>query len=556
MNFALHQSHCHRALRPAARAGRRSVAARTATVDAAAQAPPPQPGAAGGAPPSGLQYLSEAAKERALAATKNKFEKVKAEKCGSTSWTEVHELAAKLREGTSTWEDLNLDDVDVRMKFAGLFHRAKRTPKRFMMRLKLPNGEVTSSQLRHLAGVLAPCAADGCADITTRANLQIRGVRLEEADAIVAGLIDAGMSSIQSGMDSVRNLTGSPIAGIDPHELLDVRPLLRDMNAALFNGGRGNAEFANLPRKINVCVSPSRDDFPHTQINDLAYEAVPDAAAEHGVRFNVLVGGYFSLKRNIMSVPLGVSLEYSQLIPFTLNALRVFRDFGPRADRQKTRLIWCIEELGFEGFTAKVAEYMGVPTSAFGPHAHVAHDDAWERRDLLGAGLFWVGASVPAGRLQGAELAEIARVADKYGDGTVRLTCEENVLFPNVPEAALPAMLAEPLFAKFKANPGNLERGLVSCTGSQFCGFALIETKNRAMAVVEKLEAALDIPKAVRIHWTGCPNSCGQAQVGEQPALAEELEAGVPLVDEVLLPKLTQLLVEHFGATPKAHAAA
>jgi ferredoxin-nitrite reductase len=158
------------------------------------------------------------------------------------------------------------------------------------------------------------------------------------------------------------------------------------------------------------------------------------------------------------------------------------------------------------------------------------------------------------------------------------------VLFPNVPEANLAALQAEPFFLKYKINPGNLERGLVSCTGSQFCGFALIETKARAMAVVEKLEASLNIPKTVRVHWTGCPNSCGQAQVGdiglmgapakldgkavegvriflggkvgEGPELARELEAGVPVAEHVLLPKLTELLVEHFGATPKEGAAA
>lgn len=74
--------------------------------------------------------------------------------------------------------------------------------------------------------------------------------------------------------------------------------------------------------------------------------------------------------------------------------------------------------------------------------------------------------------------------------------------------AGLPAQ--EPIFEKYLIGAGNLLRGMVSCTGSQFCGIAMIETKNRAMAVVQKLESRLDIPKVVRMHWTGCPNSCGQ----------------------------------------------
>jgi len=531
---------------------------------------------------SGLKHLSEEARVRATDKKASKFEKVKAEKCGSTMWTEVHELAALLRDGSKTWEDLNLDDVDIRMKFAGMFHRGKRTPQRFMMRLKLPNGEMTADQMRYAASCVRPYGADGCLDITTRANLQLRGVKLEDADGIIEGLIAHSMSSYQSGMDSVRNLTGSPIAGVDPHELLDTRPILYEMNRVLFNNGRGNEEFANLPRKINVCISPSRDDFPHTQINDLAFEAVKDPASG-AVLFNVLVGGYFSLKRNIMSVPLGVALTEDQIIPFTLATLRVFRDHGPRGDRQKTRLIWLIEQLGFEAFADLVAQTMG-PGTTFAPAVHVSHDTPWERRDVLGVhpqkqeGLSWVGASVPSGRLQADDLEEFARIAEVYGDGTARLTCEENILFVNVPNDKLPAMLAEPIFQNFKVNPGNLERGLVSCTGSQFCGFALIETKNRAMQLVAQLEAQLHLPQPVRIHWTGCPNSCGQAQVadiglmgapaklngkavegvkiflggkvGEQPALADEIEAGVPCHEDHLVPKLRELLVQHFGAVP------
>jgi ferredoxin-nitrite reductase len=195
-------------------------------------------------------------------------------------------------------------------------------------------------------------------------------------------------------------------------------------------------------------------------------------------------------------------------------------------------------------------------------------------------GLNWVGASVPSGRITAEDMEEFARIADTYGDGTARLTPEENILFVNIPDDKLQAMLAEPLFQKFKVNPGNLERGLVSCTGSQFCGFGLIETKQRAMQIVAQLEASMSIPKPVRIHWTGCPNSCGQAQVadiglmggpaklngkavegvkiflggkvGEDPALASEIEAGVPCHEDYLLPKLKDLLVQHFGATPLA----
>jgi ferredoxin-nitrite reductase len=126
-----------------------------------------------------------------------------------------------------SWNDLNLDDVDIRMKWAGLFHRGKRTPGKFMMRLRIPNGELNASQLRFLASSIKPYGADGCADITTRANIQLRGVTIEDADHVIEGLFEHGLTSFMSGMDNVRNLTGNPLAGVDPHELVDTRPILQ-----------------------------------------------------------------------------------------------------------------------------------------------------------------------------------------------------------------------------------------------------------------------------------------------------------------------------------------
>ncbi|GIL76708.1 hypothetical protein Vretimale_8819 [Volvox reticuliferus] len=535
---------------------------------------------------SGLKHLPEAARTRALDRKANKFEKVKVEKCGSRAWTDVFELSQLLKEGKTKWEDLDLDDIDIRMKWAGLFHRGKRTPGKFMMRLKVPNGEMDAKQLRFLASAIAPYGTDGCADITTRANIQLRGLTLEDSDYVIRGLWDVGLTSFQTGMDSVRNLTGNPIAGVDPHELIDTRPLLRDMEAMLFNNGKGREEFANLPRKLNICISSTRDDFPHTHINDVGFEAVrrPD---DGEVVFNVVVGGFFSIKRNVMSIPLGCSVTQAQLLPFTEALLRVFRDHGPRGDRQQTRLMWLVEAIGVDKFRQLIAEYMGGADLA--PPVHVHHEGPWERRDVLGVhpqkqpGLNWVGACVPAGRLQAADFEEFARIAETYGDGTVRITCEENVLFVNVPDAKLPDMLAEPLFQRFKVNPGPLLRGLVSCTGNQFCGFGLAETKARAVQVLEALESQLELPRPVRIHFTGCPNSCGQAQVGdiglmgaparldgkavegykiflggkigENPELAKEFAQGVPAVESHLVPKLKEILIREFGATERVVAA-
>eukprot|EP00891_Asterochloris_glomerata_P008527 jgi/Astpho2/8527/Aster-05562 len=536
---------------------------------------------------SGLRYLSNEARMRALAKKANKTEKLKNAKGGHQIWSEIGELGALIREGNTKWEDLNLDDIDVRMKWAGMFHRRKRTPGKFMMRLKVPNGELTVEQLRFLGEAIAPLGAEGCADITTRANIQLRGMGVDGAAQIFKGLQEHGLSSVQTGMDNVRNMTGSPIAGIDPHEFLDVRRLNKEIDNMITNNGKGNEALCNLPRKINIALSPSRDDFPHTHINDVGLQAGKDPETGE-VGFNVELGGYFSIKRTAMSIPGNTWVRQDQVVAYCKALLEVFRDHGQRLDRQKSRLMWLVEDWGVDKFRDTIAEYMG-DTLAEGKHMN--YPDTWKRRSVLGIhpqkqeGLFWACASVPVGRLHAQDFFDFADVAERYcEDKTCRVTVEQDVVFPNVPESKLEDLQKEPLFERFSLKPGPLMSGLVSCTGAQFCGVAIIETKNRAQSLIQKLEEQLEFDRPVRIHWTGCPNSCGQAQVadiglmggpakmdgkavegvriflggsiGEGPALANEFEKGIPCEESVLIPKLKEICVSKFGARERTPVAA
>ena len=493
----------------------------------------------------------------------------------------MHDLARLVREGETPWEDLNLDDVEVRLKWAGLFHRKKRTPGKFMMRLKIPNGELTAEQMDAVAALLEPYGADACLDITTRANLQLRGIPFEDIDKAVDQMDAAGLQSRMSGMDNVRNITGNPLAGVDPHELLDTRPLAYEINDMITDGGRGNPALANLPRKLNISISATPDDFVHNHINDLGFEAVVHPRTQE-VGFNVVVGGYFSVMRNITSIPLNCFVRQDQMVAFCKAFLEVFRDHGARGNRQKTRVMWLVEDWGIEKFRAAVEAQGGFELEDAVPENHPA---GWERRVLFGVGaqkqegMSYVGCCVPAGRMLPADMRMAAEVARRYGDGTCRMTCEQNLVFPHIPNARVEECLADPFFARFSTAPGMLTGGLVSCTGSQFCGLALIETKQRAMAICEKLEEQVDLPKQVRIHWTGCPNSCGQAQVGDiglmgapakldgkavegvkillggkigqNPELAKDFEKGIPCEEEYLIPKLKEILINEFGATEK-----
>ena len=206
----------------------------------------------------------------------------------------------------------------------------------------------------------------------------------------------------------------------------------------------------------------------------------------------------------------------------------------------------------------------------------------WEKRDHIGffpqkqPGLNYVGLNVPVGRLQAEDMFDLARLAEVYGNGDMRLTVEQNLIIANVPDSRLDLLLKEPLLEKFSVQPSPLVRSLVSCTGAQFCNFALVETKQRALKLSQDLDQVLSVPAPVRIHWTGCPNSCGQPQVadiglmgtkvrkdgqvvegadiymggrvGKDAQLGQRVQQGIPC-DE-LFEVLQQLLIEHFGAKP------
>lgn len=503
-------------------------------------------------------------------ASLNKFEKLKAEKDGLALKAELEDFAK------IGWEAMDATDREHRLKWLGIFFRPV-TPGKFMMRLRLPNGIITSSQTRILAEIVQRYGDEGSADITTRQNLQLRGILIEDLPDIFHRLKEVGLTSVQSGMDNVRNITGSPVAGLDADELIDTRELAYQVQDMITNCGEGNPQFSNLPRKFNIAIAGCRDNSVHAEINDIAF--VP-AYQDGNIGFNVLVGGFFSAKRCEAAIPLNAWASPSDVVDLCKAILTVYRDRGPRANRQKSRLMWLIDELGLEQFRAQVEQELGrtlLPAAA-------KDEIIWDKRDHIGiydqkqSGLKYVGLHVPVGRLAAADLFDLARIADVYGSGELRLTVEENVIIPNVPESRIESLVKEPLLERFSIDPAPLTRALVSCTGAKFCNFALIETKSRAVGMIRELEAELSVPKPVRIHWTGCPNSCGQPQVadiglmgtkvrkngktlegvdiymggtvGKDAHLGSCVQKSIPCED--LKPVLMQILVDKFGAVPKA----
>ena len=506
----------------------------------------------------------------------NKIEALKAAKDGLALKAEIARFAE------IGWEAIDDDDLQHRLKWLGVFFR-KSTPGRFMVRMRIPNGLLSSDQMRVLASVVEKCGEHGVADITTRQNIQMRGILIEDVPEMFDKFRSVSLTSVQSAMDNIRNITGSPVAGIDANELYDTRELAIQVQNLLTNNGEGNPAFTNLPRKFNIAIAGCRDNSTHAEINDLAFVPAFKDESQETFGFNVLVGGFFSSKRIAAAIPLDVWVAPEDVVALCEALLIVFRDNGLRENRQKSRLMYLIDEWGIEKFRSEVEKQMGKPLAS----AAAKDEIEWEKRDHIGvhqqkqAGLNYVGLQIPVGRMYAPDMYEFARLAETYGNGDMRLTVEQNLLITHVSDDKVTALLQEPLLQKFPVAPDNLMRGLVSCTGNQFCPVAIVETKNRSLALTRQLSAAYDLPKVVRIHWSGCPNSCAQPQVADigftgckarkdgkvvdgvdiymGGTVGKDAHLGTCVMEKVpcedLYEVVGKLLVDRFGAVPKQNGA-
>jgi ferredoxin-nitrite reductase len=470
-----------------------------------------------------------------------------------------------------------------------------------MMRLRVPNGIVNGDQMRFYADCVEKYGPEkGVIDITTRASIQLRGVKIEDAPEIIDGLHARNQTSFHSALDNVRNMVGHPLSGIDDKEMVDTREMTNALNDLIsldpVTQTRGNPYWGNLPRKFNIAISGSRDDYAHTHINDIGLQPCPHAeTGEMG--FNVVLGGYMSIKRVAESIDgkMWIKADRKSVVTFCEAILRIFRDEGERKNRQTARLIWLVEKYGVDEYKqAVIAEIESYGRGVTVENTQPAPSDHFERRELLGVhsqkqeGKSRVGVLIPAGRISAEEARQIADLADKYCAGEVRLTVEQNIILPNVDDSMVKELLNEPALndGRFKANPGFIEGNVVSCTGAEFCGLAMIETKSNAERIGTLLEGLVNVDKPIRIHWTGCPNSCGQVQaadigimgaparkldeesgkmkavpgckifvggtIGEEGHLSlEPFKTGVSLADADLIPVLVDILKTEFGATDR-----
>ena len=439
----------------------------------------------------------------------NRIEALKAEKDG----LDVSEdLASFAREG---WKTIADDDKE-RLKWVGVFQR-KPTPGHFMMRVRMPNGILTAAQARLLGEItLEAGRASGrpIADLTTRQQVQLRWVTIEQVPEVIARLEAAGLSTLQTGMDNIRGIVGCPATGLTPGELIDTAPIAAEFQKIFL----GNKAFTNLPRKFNVTITGCREHCTGGETQDISM--TPALGENDAPGLNIAVGGKQGSGGPVFATALDAFVRPGEAAEVCAAIALVFRDHGPRESRSRSRLAFLVAAWGAPRFRAELEARLGRPLppagrDARGPSA-TDHVGVFRQRQ---PGLNYVGLKTPVGRITGAQLLELARLAEAYGRGELRVTPLQNVLLPHVPDTRLGDLTAEPLLRELPYNPSEVQRGLVACTGTDFCNLALIDTKTRAMALARALESKIDRARPISVRWSGCPASCGNhhtADVGLQ----------------------------------------
>jgi sulfite reductase (ferredoxin) len=475
--------------------------------------------------------MSEAVKE-------TKAQRVERLKREQNPWEAHAEIERFAREG---WDSVPPEWLGTYFRWWGIYSQGDgvgavggkggegKAVRHFMVRIRIPNGIIESSQLRTIAD-LAERHGRGVADITVRQNFQLHWVTLEALPDVFRALWLQGVTTMGSCGDVTRNVTGCPVAGLDADELIDASPIVLEATRML----NGNPAFYNLPRKFKVSISGCRAWCTYPEINDIGLTATRHPAGEIG--FTVRVGGGLSTDPHL-GVRLDAFVPAARALAVVRAIAEIFRETDVlRVNRERARLKFLFLHHGWtaDRFLAAIEERLGSPLPRGVPED--PPDDAY--RDHVGIhpqkepGTCYVGVAVLRGRLGTEQLRVAADLADRYGTGALRTTSMQNLVIPNVPTGRAGALVRELEAADFVLDASPFRRGTVACTGTEFCKLALTETKGFARGLVETLEQRLPgFEQHLRINVTGCPNSCGQHWIADLGLEGKKIKVDGAVVD-------------------------
>ncbi|MGA2076053.1 MAG: nitrite/sulfite reductase [Terriglobia bacterium] len=402
----------------------------------------------------------------------------------------------------------------------------------FMVRIRVPNGLLTSQQVRAIAEA-SERYARGLADLTVRQNVQLHWVTIESLPDMLETLWRVGLTTKGSCGDDARNITGCPLAGIDGDEVCDASPLVMEATRLLV----GNPAFYNLPRKYKICITGCQVWCSYPEINDVGLTATTRSLyGRPEVGFSLRIGGGLSTEP-AFAQRLEAFVRWDQVIPVIQGVTEIFRDADElRENRERARLKYLFLRHGWTkaSFLMELERRIGFkldPMVEEKPPADVYRDHVGIHRQKQ-PGYSYVGAEVLRGRIRAEQLRAAAELADRLASGELRTTNMQNLLIANVPDVRA-AELARELEA-IGLHPGgsSFARGAVACTGTEFCKLAITETKSFTRWLVEGLEERLpEFDQPLRLNVSGCPNSCGQHWIADIGIEGKKIKVDNELTD-------------------------
>lgn len=383
--------------------------------------------------------------------------------------------------------------------------------KYFMLRVRIDSGQLTTEQLRVIAGISQEFGRN-TADITDRQNFQLHWIEVESMPEIWRRLEAVGLGTTEACGDVPRVILGSPVAGIAADELIDPTPIIHDIVQTYI----GDPELANLPRKFKSAITghPSQD-VVH-EINDIAFVAVEHP--ELGIGFDLWVGGGLSTAPRLAE-RLGVWVAPERVAEVWYGVCQIFRDYGFRRLRNKARLKFLLADWGTEKFrTVLETEYLSTPLpdgpAIPTPTSVGDHVGVHAQKD----GKFYIGVTPVVGRVSGEMLAQLADLLEKYGSTRLRTTPHQKLVLLDIAEADVEPIIAELDALGLQARPSDFRRSTIACTGIEYCKLAIVDTKKTATIAVETLEQSLrdiKLERPISLHINGCPNSCARIQTAD-----------------------------------------
>ncbi len=421
------------------------------------------------------------------------------------------DLKAAARQAAIPEEDF------VRIRWFGMYQQLPNNGY-FMLRIRIPNGFLTPAQFREIAA-LSDQYGRGFGDITTRQCIQLHWLTIDSFADIFPRLEKVGLVSKFACGDTPRNVVGCPMAGLLAAEIIDPTNAVHAVNDMFL---KGNKEFSNFPRKFKTALAGCHLHCHQPQINDIGVFGVtrkhPVTGAEQR-GYGVLVGGGLSTQPYI-GQSLRVFVTEEQLPAVCRGIAIVFRDHGYREKRTRARMKYLVSDWGWEKFRTVLEEKIDFKLerddAITGP-VNAPHTDHMGTGPQKQRGLNYVGVPIERGRMTAQQMRLTSDLAEKYAGAKaqIRLSNKQNLILANVPTEKLDGLVKELTDAGLAPHAPLWRTSLISCTGTQFCNLAIVETKNRAQKILKFLEEECEIDTPIFLSVTGCPNSCGQFQIAD-----------------------------------------